>query len=209
MFNVKLFSKANIALMLIFMTFSALTLAACGTSDSTATDVSGSDAEIAHSEGQGSHQSTTIQHPDPENLYEAPEGIQTITLPQKKENGNVPTQAYMRFSLGKSAATREKGDMLVATSTTGFFFLCMAERSQGGIQDMGALSDSIDAIEPPESGYLLGAKVDALEGHVYAIKARDDEPGHFIIVRVTGFGEQPSSTPGEMSPTITIDYFYK
>ena len=114
----------------------------------------------------------------------------------------------MRFAKGSGTHLREKGDVLITNSTTGFFFLCMAERSQGGVQDMGALSDSIDAIEPPESGYLLGAKVDALEGHVYAIKARDDEPGHFIIVRVTGFGEQPSSTPGEMSPTITIDYFY-
>ena len=74
---------------------------------------------------------------------------------------------------------------------------------------MGVLSDSIDTIEPPESGYVLGSKVDALEGHTYAVKGRDDEPGHFIIVRVTGFGEQPASTPGEMAPTITIDYIYK
>jgi hypothetical protein len=204
MFNVKLFSKANIALILVLMTFSTLTLAACGTSNSTATD-----AETEESEGMGSHQSTTIQHLDPENLYDPPEGIQTITLPQKKENGNVPRDTYMRFAMGKGTATREKGDVLISTSTTGFFFLGMAERAQGGVQDMGVLSDSIDTIEPPESGYILGSKVDALEGHTYAIQGRDDEPGHFIIVRVTGFGEQPSSTPGEMSPTITIDYLYK
>ena len=74
---------------------------------------------------------------------------------------------------------------------------------------MGALSDPIDEIEAPESGYVLGSKVDAIEGHTYAVKARDDEPGHFIIVRVKGFGEKPASTPGEMSSNITIDFIYR
>ena len=192
--------KVKTSIVLTLTAFSILILIACGTGDTAATDVTTADDD-QEPLVQGLDWPTTVL--DPSDLYTPPEGIQTITLPEGKD-----TATQMRFSKG-SGVHKDKADVVISPSTKGFFFLCMAERSQGGVLDMGALSDPIDEIEAPESGYMLGSKVEAIEGHTYAVKARDDEPGHFIIVRVKGFGEQPSSTPGEMSPTITIDFFYK
>ena len=192
--------KVKTATVLALTTFSILILIACGTGDAAATDVTTADND-QEPLVQGLDWPTTVL--DPPDLYTPPEGIQTITLPEGKD-----TATQMRFSKG-SGVHKDKADAVISPSTKGFYFYCVAERLQGGVQDMGVLSDSIDEIKPPESGYMLGSKVEAIEGHTYAVKARDDEPGHFIIVRVKGFGEQPASTPGEMSPTITIDFFYR
>ena len=192
--------KVKTNIVLAFMTFSALMLIACGTSDTTDAGVATTDDD-QEPLVQGLDWPTTVLAPS--DLYTPAEGIQTITLPEGKDSAT-----HMRFAKG-AGVHKDKGDVVISPSTKGFYFFCQAERLQGGVQDMGVLSDSIDTIEPPESGYVLGSKVAALEGHTYAVKGRDDEPGHFIIVRVTGFGEQPASTPGEMAPTITIDYIYK
>ena len=136
---------------------------------------------------------------DPVGLYEAPTEITTVTLPR---------ETNFRFSK-QSKINKEKADIKVSSTSVGWYFFSFAEDLQNGVQDLGALDGPIDKIEPPESGYLLESKVPALEGHTYAVKGRDDEAGHFIIVRITGFGEQPASTPGETIPTITLDYFYR
>ena len=131
---------------------------------------------------------------DPSSLYEPSTEITTITLPR---------ETHIRFSKG-SEINKDKSDFRVSTTTAGWFFLSFAELLQGGSQDLGMLDEAIDQIDPPESGYILADRVMALEGHTYAVKGRDDEAGHFIIVRVTGFGVDSEGTP-----TITLDYFYR
>jgi len=136
---------------------------------------------------------------DPPDLYDAPTEITTVTLPRETQ---------MRFSYGGNVAgsltNKDKADLRVSTTSAGWYFLSFAEYLQGGTQDLGAIDEEIDQIDPPESGYILAERVMALEGHTYAVKGRDDEAGHFIIVRVTGFGVDSTGTP-----TITLDYFYR
>jgi len=136
---------------------------------------------------------------DPLGRFEPPKEITIVTIPQFSD---------MRFSKGATVTTKVdgygRGDLRVMTTTGGWAFYTIAEKFQGGLQDLGEITDTLDQIEPPQSGYILGDKVQAIKAHVYAVKSRDDEPDHFIIVRVKEFGEQSDGTP-----TITLEYFYR
>ena len=136
---------------------------------------------------------------DPEGLYDPPKEITTVTL---------PVGAHMRFSKGDEVknSLRSKGDIIIGKSSTSWYFFGKSESIMGGSQELGQLSEPLDQIEAPESGYILDSKVNVTLGYTYAVKSRDDEPGHYIIVRIKEFGEEDPRT-GKGS--ITLEYFYR
>ena len=136
---------------------------------------------------------------DPEGLYDPPTEITAATI---------PAGAHFRFSKADVVKTvlRSKGDMIANQSTTGWFAYGKSESGMGGLQELGQLSEPVDQIEAPESGYILDAKVELKIGYTYAVKSRDDEPGHYIILRVKEFGEEDPRT-GKGS--LTFEYFYR
>lgn len=136
---------------------------------------------------------------DPEGMYDPPTEITTATI---------IAGAHFRFSKADvvKGVLRSKGDIIANQSTTGWFFYGKSESIQGGTQELGQLSEPVDQIDAPESGYIIDEKVDVKVGYTYAVKSRDDEPGHYIIVRILEFGEEDPRT-GKGS--ITFEYFYR